>query len=495
MKNTKLIRLLRTFSKEEFRNFEKFIQSPYFRKRDVTLLFNVLKAYYPGFDKEELNEAFIFEKTFPGKKFDIKADSLMKTLMSDLFMSCREYLIQLEMKEKPEFRKYFLMEQLRKRKIETELLKEAGASEKDNETGGFEYAHRLLMKFFLSTPMLAYSIDRLDYEKSVEIIISQNEYLAAAAVLKSLMFTDQKITAVESFNLKIRYNFCENFSSHIDFKGMIQEMKKNNDKYTPYIEIYYYAHLMKINFEDEKNFFKFKELLVENEKTLSHTEKYMMYGIATGYCNEKVSLGDRRYRKEIVLLYKKMLKLGVYKYSPKDYFQVSLFRSMLIDARVNGEFEWMKELINNYSHELNPDYKDSMISYAYGQYFYAIGEFGKALESLIKLKSDYFLYKKDHKNLLFRIYYELKYFEEAFSVLDSLRHYFANTTDLPAMILSRGKNFIKHAEALLKIRTGNDFKNASYLRKKVTEEIDITESYEWLIEKAKEMEKMSSGKR
>jgi tetratricopeptide (TPR) repeat protein len=118
-----------------------------------------------------------------------------------------------------------------------------------------------------------------------------------------------------------------------------------------------------------------------------------------------------------------MIELDAYKFSPDDYFQVGLFRGMLITARASGKLEWMKMLIDEKLKELHPNYIDNMKSYAMGQYYYGMGLYEKALESLIVLKSDYFLYKKDLKNLLFRIYYELGYIEEAYSMLENMKKY------------------------------------------------------------------------
>ncbi len=65
--DTKLIVFLKTFSKEEINDFEKFISSPYFKKvRDTLPLLKALKKYHPEFDEKKFSEEIVFNKMYPG---------------------------------------------------------------------------------------------------------------------------------------------------------------------------------------------------------------------------------------------------------------------------------------------------------------------------------------------------------------------------------------------------------------------------------------------
>ncbi|HEY3249711.1 MAG TPA: hypothetical protein VGK25_01205, partial [Ignavibacteria bacterium] len=69
MKDTKLINILRTFSKEEMKQFEKFVASPYFHSgKNCMPLLKQLQKFYPGFDNEKLTYKNIHKKLYPGKK-------------------------------------------------------------------------------------------------------------------------------------------------------------------------------------------------------------------------------------------------------------------------------------------------------------------------------------------------------------------------------------------------------------------------------------------
>ena len=109
MKNSRLIKILKTFSKEEFREFEKFTASPYFSTgRNLVPFLNILKKYYPAFDSDEFTNEKIFSGLFPGKKFNeknlplpslilLKTEKLRKKMK--FFLSDRLFLIEKKIRE------------------------------------------------------------------------------------------------------------------------------------------------------------------------------------------------------------------------------------------------------------------------------------------------------------------------------------------------------------------------------------------------------------
>ena len=91
MKNNKVFGILRTFSKEEFLEFGKFIASPFFAKgRNVIPLYRYLRKYYPGFDSPKMTHEEAFAKIFPGKKFSLQ---VLRNHLTAMQKMCEEYLV------------------------------------------------------------------------------------------------------------------------------------------------------------------------------------------------------------------------------------------------------------------------------------------------------------------------------------------------------------------------------------------------------------------
>ncbi|CAN5579324.1 hypothetical protein BH10BAC5_BH10BAC5_20290 [soil metagenome] len=81
---------MKTFSKEEFKEFEKFVASPYFsRGRDLTKFLKALKKYYPDFESVEIKKEMIFKRLFPKSNY---SDQVMRTLSSELSKMCESFL-------------------------------------------------------------------------------------------------------------------------------------------------------------------------------------------------------------------------------------------------------------------------------------------------------------------------------------------------------------------------------------------------------------------
>lgn len=112
MQNTKLISLFKTFSPVEFKEFDKFLSSPFHAgDRNLRPFFETLKDFYPDFDDPNLTSEETFRVLYPDEKFD---ESRIRKLSSFLFKMAEEYLIIVELRGKTIERKFMLLEQFRK---------------------------------------------------------------------------------------------------------------------------------------------------------------------------------------------------------------------------------------------------------------------------------------------------------------------------------------------------------------------------------------------
>jgi len=71
MYNSSVIKLLKSFSIDEFRKFEDFSRSPYYNKNaNITKLVIYLKSALHQTDKEALSKEIVWRKLFGDKKFN-----------------------------------------------------------------------------------------------------------------------------------------------------------------------------------------------------------------------------------------------------------------------------------------------------------------------------------------------------------------------------------------------------------------------------------------
>ena len=88
MKNSELLKTLGSMNENEFREFGKFIASPYFNNRsEIVRLYDALKKYHPTFSSNSFKEELIFSKVYPGKKFSGVMMRKVFSLTTNLAMS------------------------------------------------------------------------------------------------------------------------------------------------------------------------------------------------------------------------------------------------------------------------------------------------------------------------------------------------------------------------------------------------------------------------
>jgi hypothetical protein len=66
MREPHLVQMMKSFTKDELKDFEKFIASPYFNKgRNLTPYLKILIKILPGYSGQKHNQEF-FRKLYPG---------------------------------------------------------------------------------------------------------------------------------------------------------------------------------------------------------------------------------------------------------------------------------------------------------------------------------------------------------------------------------------------------------------------------------------------
>jgi hypothetical protein len=115
MKGSKLINILKTFSKEEMKLFEKFVASPYFNNgKNCAPLLKRLQKFYPDFDDEKLTNENIYKKLYPRKNFN---KQVIWNLNSAMEKMAEEFIAQLGMRNDKFGRMGYIVHHYNERKL------------------------------------------------------------------------------------------------------------------------------------------------------------------------------------------------------------------------------------------------------------------------------------------------------------------------------------------------------------------------------------------
>lgn len=461
--------------------FEKFLNSPYFNHgRDLTPFFKILRSYYPDFSHKKFTAENIYSKLYPGKTNTGNVNQTVKTLSSELINACKRFFEQVEFEKDIDHKNYYLCNQLRIRKLYKDFEKEYKYSiehQRNSDNGGIR---DFIEKYFLNSAYRDYALDRDDFVNAFESTLAADENIVSAAMMICFMLEDMKIISI-GYNIPLRYTLMNNVIENLDTEKLLFEMKKNNDRFYPYVLIYFMIYKMNKYKEKREYFHELKNLLIEYKDLFGQSENYVFWNILLSYCNF-----NRLSKTEYIAIYDHMLGNNVYKKSGDEDFHIILFRNIINVMTIAGKFEWLENFIEKYSGELHVDHRENMYNFSHAHVNFAKGNFEKALEYIGRVSFDVFIYKIDVRVLLLKTYYELSYFEQAYSLIDSTLHFLKNTSELSDFHKNTYKAFVRHLKEILKLKFSDkaDPYSLTLLKKKVEEEYTHNAGQtEWLLEK------------
>lgn len=502
MENSKLVKVLKTITKEEFKELEKFTASPYFTTgRDCTSLLRSLKTCYPEFSGEKVLKAAVYNRMYPEKPYgDKKSESMLSTLSSELYRLTLEFLTYSQFKSDKRGKKLMLLRNL----IDKKLYKEFEGEYKDAVTDDDlnENSDRRGSAFnFLESHRLQYLNNEYAWKRS-DMLGLYNGLLASTddaitfALITSYKFMDTKDTASYTFNIDTSRTFSDILLESLDSEKMLTQLEEIYPDIYPYIHANYLVYKMnrkKGQADDEslQYFHKLKNMFGENYDKFGHREKYMLSQAMENFLTIRLDAKNDEYGfSELFLLYKQSLELGTYKISAEHNIEPTVFRNIIITATDVKEYEWAEKFIAEYSKELPAEFAEGITDHAYATVFFNKGEYEKALKYISRIKYDHPRHKVDSKVLQFKIYFELGEFEPAYNILDTLRHFASKDENVPVSFKRRISGFIKYAGELLKIKANYTPTNHGGKQQEVVSKLKEGQPVEangWLIKKLEEL--------
>jgi hypothetical protein len=484
MQDSKLIEILKIFTPKEWKDFEKFVNSPYFSTgRDVSGMYAVLKKYYPDFTSDNLSKEKIFTSLFPSESFNEKK---LKNITSDLTGMAEQFLVHESVAADSLQFDQALAKVYKNKKNDrlfyrtlTSLEKKLPVTfESDACFIDTEKYERLLEEYYIG-------IHRFD--KSVPIRVKYTERVILTFLVNFLRKQRDKIIIETDYNMEFRSTLIESVYESIDFKKMLTLLKEKNSEWAWFVEIYYYAFKTLQDVNDEKMFKKFQELFFENIDKFNRKEQYFIFNDFIAWIHSKDNkLGTFSVRDEFEI-FKKMLQAGAYSPAETEFMSVLLYRNIMNMAISLSEFEWFENFIKVFTQKLKPEFRENMENLALANLLFEQGKFESSLERLGKIPYDVFIYKVDIKNLMLRIYYELDLYDPAFSMINAFRNFLSSSDEISEGFKTQHMNFLNFYNKLLKMKADNKKEDAGFLAREM-EKKDSLASKHWLIKKASQID-------
>lgn len=477
MKNTKLVKVLRTFSKQEISKFRDFVNSPYFNKnKSVIRLAEAILPFYPDFDSEDLSEEKLFLKTFECEKFDYFK---IKNIASDLFALAVSFLKFSCMQKKDAENEIGLLSTLHDRKLDNiySQREKKVSTHLDNsliKDEAYYYLRHQLGKINTSH----YKFERSGYSFNQ----IQNEFdtfldysLIGLLRLYSKMFHNKNHGSI-NFNMEM-------------FENMWEYVKDKNFEGNPSCQIYKQTILLEIS-RDEAEYKKLLKLKEKYDKNIPDEDMYYILQFINSFAVYRLKLGDETYYKDRFMSFSEILERN---FIPANNFLYPNFISTYSSACMAGEYDWAENFILKYQNGISPrEEKTNSLNYCKAFLAYRLKEFDKALEYFSKTNFKLYLMKVMVKSYSVRIYYEQDMFEQAISAVDAFKHYLKTEKLIAEDQKTAQYEFLKCITRLAELKIEGINKNNAFGLTILKDQINKMSANplgakNWLIEKAAEL--------
>lgn len=129
------------------------------------------------------------------------------------------------------------------------------------------------------------------------------------------------------------------------------------------------------------------------------------------------------------------------------------------------EYEWIEDAIYKYINRVSEKSRDEYYNFCMAKIIQAKGDNKKALDMLNKVNLDTGPLKTMARNILMKIYFELGYYEQAKTAIDTYRHFLGRDEELSEAYKESVYSFLKLYNKLIDIKISNDngkFKDLEY---------------------------------
>ncbi len=452
MENIKLVEVLKTFDRKEFKRFGEFVSSLFYNKnKPVINLYKSLSRFYPEFKSKNFITENVFMEIFPKEKFDYhKINNVISDLykLSEKFLACignekREYSEQRSML--PEFRLRKLYK-IYEQKFAAYMKQLIERPVKDEDY--FYYMYEM------NDDYMYYTTKK---KPNRDMNMLQNEF--------DNFFSFSMIRLLKFYCLMLHEKIGQNVEYELTmFDEIISYMRNHKIDNNPTLQIFGNITLL-LQTKENKYYEELKMLKEKYFNELKRADQYLLFMHLYDHCGYVVNYKeDESYFRDMFEILREWVEKKFM--TVEDFHYQELMNIVKIACSVK-ELEYAEKILKEYHHHIPKEFKDNVYHYCMGQIEYAKGNFKTALEFFSKSSFQNFIYKVQVKITVLKIYYTLERYEEAFGMIDTFRHFVSREENLPAEHRESYNLFLKLISDLIKLKENPDKKDAGFKLKKI----------------------------
>lgn len=340
MHSSKVIKLLRLLTPEEFKQLDKFIQSPFFNSnKRIIAFYQYLKKHYPDFDSPRLDKQTVFKKLFPGKKFNY---NILGNLISTFAHLIEQYLAQVQYQKKPYSARKMLIEAYGERNDFESFEKNTHILVEELQALPYRNGDTYRELYLLLSSHLAHpNIDRYSLTtKDFENVMRQ---LDLFYTVEKLQFSCDLLAREHIFSEQHTIWFLEELLHHFTHKA-------TQDTVPPLIKMYM-ATLSLQQTQNDHAYHTLKETFLANLAHISSQNQLLFLQQLLNYVVPKGNSGQLAFKQESLALYK--IGLAHKMLFVKHQLPAGTYTNIAYIAAILGDYTWCANFIETYKPFIN----------------------------------------------------------------------------------------------------------------------------------------------
>ena len=463
MEKSRLIKILRTFSKKEFRELKKWLHSPAHNQRDdVQCLFEYITQNGTLLKPEKLEKSCVFAHLFPKEPFD---DARMRQVMHFMLKAVEEFLAYQEWKKDESNANLTLSKVYRQRQLQKSFQKTINSTRHYLEKQPFRNKDYHQYEYQLQYEEYTY---RSGLRRTVPLNLQQvSDSLDLSYLTEKLRQTCLMVSHQTVFKTEYNIGLLDEVLRYVEDNDLLE---------VPALAMYYHSYKSMVDREDESHFQNVKQSLFEHGDLFPDSETRDIYLLAMNYCIGRINAGVEPYRREAFELYKYGLDRGIL--LQNGLLSRFTFLNVAASGALLKEFEWTEQFIHEYEPYLEEKHRESALHYSLGKLHFEKREYGEAMRQLTQVEFEDIHINLYAKTMLLKMYYELDEFNALDSLLESMRMYLRRKKVL-GYHKSNYKNIINFTKKLINVNPYNK-EQKEELKTTISEANPLTER-KWLL--------------
>jgi hypothetical protein len=445
MHNSKLLRVLRQFTKSERKSLQSFVQSVYHcHNRKISSL---LIHFIETIDNDTNNENLKFERSFVWTQISPKEPfnyDYLRKIASDSIKIIEEFMIIEQLKKDVNVKTHLLLENSKNR--DSSLLQEIAIDRYEQNKSLF-FSRRNSVNIYntqiLKNLFILKDFDKVRYQESgIDQIIFELDKFYITEKLKLLCDLLSRNWDLDITNFTLFNN--------------ILDLIANNSAYNvPSILVYYYIYLTISYPEEVDHYYKLKDTLLKHYHEFDSYEAKSIFDATVSYGIGRINSGDTNFLRETFELYQQGLVNGMLVYNNKiDSYNFKII--VVIGLRL-AEYTWIEYFIESYKDMIPEEERENTVSYNLSTLYFYKKDFNKVLSLLQQIEYEDLTYNLGAKSMLLATYYELDEFEPLHSLLDSFKVFLnRKKSKIPSSTITNYQNLIKFTRRLLSVNAGDE---------------------------------------